>query len=71
MTPGPIDWPACDVPPPRAVIGTPNRPQTRTDGRHIIRGRRKRDQQRDDLVDAGVGRIERPGAGDRRGRHAC
>ena len=30
ITPGPIDWPACDVPPPRAVIGTPNRAQTRT-----------------------------------------
>ena len=57
MTPGPIDCPACDVPPPRAVIGTPNQRKLST-----FRPRRRAisndDAERHDLVDARIGRID-------------
>ena len=57
--PAPIAWPACDVPPPRGVIGTPWRPAM-VDGRlDVVARARQHHAERLDLVDAGVGGVER------------
>ena len=59
MTPGPIDCPACEVPPPRAVSGTPKRAQTRHGGDDVVRRPGQDDAERHDLVDAGIGGVQR------------
>ena len=57
--PAPIACPACDVPPPRAVIDTPCRARD-LDGAHDVLARpRHDDAERLDLIDAGVGGVER------------
>ena len=57
--PAPIAWPACDVPPPRGVIGTPCRAAI-CDGADDVLARPRDDHaERLDLIDAGVGGVER------------
>ena len=58
-SPAPIDWPACDVPPPRGVIGTPCRAAMLDRAHHRFGRSRDDDAERLDLVDAGVGRVQR------------
>ena len=59
--PAPIDWPACEVPPPRGVIGTPWRAATRDGGFDVVARARQHHAERLDLIDAGVGGVERAG----------
>ena len=57
--PAPIAWPACDVPPPRIVIETAVTPAGLDDATRSVARLRKHDAERLNLVDAGVGRVER------------
>ena len=59
-SPAPIAWPACDVPPPRAVIDTPWRAAIWTVRIDVLARARDDHAERFDLVDAGVGGVERP-----------
>ncbi len=59
MSPAPIAWPACDVPPPRIVSGHRRRAQMRTMRNQVLARPRHDDAERLDLVDAGVGGVER------------
>ena len=52
-------WPACDVPPPRIVIGHAVTPAGLDDAHQILARLRDHDAGRLNLVDAGVGRIQR------------
>ena len=56
-SPAPIGWPFCEVPPPRAITGTPcsrGDPQRR---REVVGALREDHAGRHDLVDRGVGRV--------------
>ena len=57
--PAPIAWPACEVPPPRMVMGQRRRRQIVERAENVLAVSRDDDAQRLDLIDAGVGGIER------------